>query len=182
MKRLILLSAVFLACLPSARAQLGIYAGYSAAKLDVASSDWHYGPTFGAYYDTHRFPLVNFGLDARASFINLGASTNSSSTSIDSTKINSFLIGPRAVLHLPVLPIRPYAEGLAGFAKLNYDSTDLSANSNDLAYGFSLGVDLTIFSHLDWRIIDYNYTRLQDTDTTTQTTLTTGLVLRIPFS
>lgn len=87
-----------------------------------------------------------------------------------------------AVLHLPVVPLRPYAEGLAGVAKLNYSQSDLTDNSTDLAYGFSLGLDFTFFSHLDWRVLDFTYTRLQDTDTTNQKSLTTGLVLRIPLS
>jgi hypothetical protein len=183
MKRLLLISAVFLACLPVARAQLGIYAGYTAAKLDVANTDWHYGPTFGAYFDTHHFPVLNFGIDARASFINPGASSNSDNSSPStSTKITSGLIGPRVILHLPVIPLHPYAEALAGIAKAQYGQGDASVNSTDLAYGFALGLDLTIFSHLDWRVIDFTYTRLQDTNTTSQTTLTTGLVLRIPFS
>jgi hypothetical protein len=172
MKRLILLSAISLTCLASAHAQLGIYAGYTASKLDVANTDWTYGPTFGAYFDFSRHPLINFGLDARFSYIN----------SNNATTIKSGLIGPRAVLHLPVVPIRPYAEALAGIAKANYGQGVASVNSTDLAYGFSLGLDFTIFTHLDWRVIDYTYTRLQDTANTPQTSLTTGIVFRIPFS
>ena len=172
MKRFLLLAAVLLSSLSAAHAQLGLYAGYTASNLDAASSNWVYGPTFGAYYDRYHFPLLNFGLDARVSLID----------SSSSTKVTSGLIGPRAVLHLPVVPIRPYVEALAGVASSQYGDGVTSVNSKDLAYGFAAGVDLHILPYLDWRVLDFNYTRLQDTDTSTQKSLTTGIVLRIPLS
>jgi hypothetical protein len=172
MKRLLLLSALFLSSLSIAHAQFGLYAGYTASKLDVAHTDWVYGPTFGAYYDRYHFPVLNFGLDARVSLID----------SSRSTQVTSGLIGPRAVLHLPAVPIRPYAEGLVGVAQAQYGQGIASVNSTDIAYGFAAGVDLHILPCLDWRVLDYTYTRLEDTDTSSQKSITTGLVLRIPLS
>jgi len=171
MKRLLLVCTLLLSPL-AAHAQLGLYAGYTASKLNVANTDWVYGPTFGAYYDSHHFPVINFGLDARVSLID----------SSNSTKVTSGLIGPRAVLHLPAIPIRPYAEVLGGVAQSQYGQGVAYINSKDFAYGFAAGVDLHILPYLDWRVLDYTYTRLQDTESTGQKSLTTGLVLRIPLS
>ena len=173
MKRLILFAALAVSSL-AAHAQIGVYAGYTGSRLDVPNTDWVFGPTFGAYYNFTHLPVLNFGADARVSFI----------TSSSTTKVTSGLIGPRVVVHVPAIPIRPYAEVLGGIAQSQYGEGDAYTNNKDFSYAFAGGVDIQIIPHLDWRIVDYTYTRIfnLDSGSTGEKSLTTGLVFRIPLS
>jgi hypothetical protein len=169
MNRLRLLMAAVVLLVPGAiRAQVGVYAAFSATKLNVANTDWIYGPTFGAYYTTVHLPVLNFGVDARGSV--LGGS--------GVTQVKSGLIGPRVVAHLPIVPLRPYVEGLVGAGQVQFAGT----NSTHLEYGLAGGVDLTFFPRLDWRVVDYQYGSFSGLNGgTSQKTISTGLVFRIPF-
>lgn len=154
-----------------AHAQLGVYAGFSTAKLDAPNTNRTNGGTFGAFYDSHHFPLVNFGGDLRA------VVTKSDAV----TQVTSGAVGPRAVFHLPVIPIHPYVEGLVGAAHVRTGQGSVQYDGTNLAAGAAVGADLTLLPFISWRVIDYNYTRLVGPGNS-QSTLTTGLVLRIPFS
>lgn len=164
-------AAFVIASAGSAHAQLGVYAGFSTSKLDVVNTNRTNGGTFGVLYDSHHFPLVNFGLDLRAVVAN----------SDDVTKVTSGMIGPRAVFHLPLIPLHPYVEGLVGGAHVQTGQGVARYDSTNISGGVAAGADLTVLPYISWRVIDYNYNRLPGPHAG-QTTLTTGLVIRIPFS
>lgn len=163
--------AILAAASGVSHAQLGFYAGFSSAKLDVANTNRTNGGTFGAYFDSHHFPLINFGLDLRAVVAN----------SDDTTQVTSGMAGPRAVFHLPLVPLHPYVEGLVGGAHVQTGQGIARYDGTNVAAGAAAGVDFTILPYVDWRVIDYNYTRLPGPETN-QNTITTGIVIRIPFS
>ncbi len=122
MKRfqIVLCISLFLLFLPAAKGQVGVYASFSASNLSSPNAPWIYGPTFGAYYDGVHLPVVNFGADLRASILGSGGN-----------KIDSGLIGARAVIHAPLLPIKPYGELLIGAAHVQanqgFAATDKTA-------------------------------------------------------
>lgn len=164
------LAALILTAVP-AHAQLGVYAGFSTSKLDLANTNRTNGGTFGLFYDSHHFPLLNFGLDLRAIVAH----------SDEMTKVTSGLGGPRVVVHLPLIPLKAYAEGLVGAAHVQSGQGVAQYDGTALAAGAAVGADLTILPYISWRVIDYNYNRLTG-PASNQSTLTTGLVIRIPFS
>ncbi len=155
----------------SAFAQLGVYAGLTTSKTTVPNTSRFYGGTFGAYFDASHHHLVNFGIDVRG--------TDLPSDNI--TKVKSIAAGPRVVFHVPVVPLRPYAEGLIGEAHVQTGQGVAYTDKNGLDAGFALGADLHIFPYVDWRLLDYSYSRLNAAHAY-QNSITTGLVVRIPFS
>ena len=171
MKRigLVLVACCFFA-LPAARAQVGAYAEFTASQLSAESSSWHYGSTFGAYYTAWHFPVLNFGIDARGSILGTGGSS-------DPRKVYSGLAGPRVILHLPILPLKPYAEGLVGVGHI--DEGFGNTSSTAFADGLAAGADLTFFPRLDWRVVEYSYIRLPGG--INENAFSTGLVFRIPI-
>ena len=171
MKHLFCLVPLAFAATLSGHAQIGVYAGFTTSTLDLAHTPRFNGGTFGAYYDNHHFPLVNLGLDLRAAVL----------PSDPTTSVTSGLAGPRVALHVPLIPLRPYAEGLVGAAHVTSGQGVARYDGTGLATGFAAGADLHILPYIDWRVLDYSYTRLIG-PSAYQTNLTTGLVLRIPFS
>jgi hypothetical protein len=152
---------------PSAKAQLGLYGGFSAGNTNIPNSKWIYGTTFGAYYNAYHVPLVNLGLDTRISIL-------------DGSNTVNGLIGPRVELHIPI--IKPYLEGLVGGSNISGGRGITTFSQTSLSYGFAAGADVTIFPRLDWRVVDYNYIRTPDVGNgINQDVLTTGLVLRLPI-
>jgi hypothetical protein len=171
MKRLASLFAFLFFATTVSLAQLGIYAGFTDAKLDTANTSRFNGGTFGAFYDGSHFPLLNLGIDLR------GAVLPSNSV----TKVNSITAGPRLVLHLPHVPLRPYGELLLGEAHIQTGQGVAATDASGLDATAAAGIDLRILPHLDWRVLDYSFSRLNAAHTY-QNSFTTGLVFRIPFS
>ena len=172
MKRIGLHSLIWLLFLiPSARGQVGLYAGFSATSTNEGNEPWFYGTTFGGYYTGWKLPLINLGLDARASLLH-------GSGSVSPQKFVNGLVGPRAQIHLPLVPLKPYLSGLAGGTHTELGQGSARTNKTSFSYGFAAGADLTIFPLLDWRIAEYSFTRSDPG--VDQKTLTTGLVLRLP--
>ncbi|WP_035347354.1 hypothetical protein [Edaphobacter aggregans] len=149
-----------------ARAQIAIYAGYSGANVSGASSDWAYGPLFGIYKQTG-YPLhtVNIGGDLRGSFITR-----------NDFHYYTGAAGPRLAFKVPVLPLRPYIEGLIGVA--SYNSGSGGDTTTHFNYQVAGGLDLTIFPKVDWRIVDFDYSAVSGQNVNAKI-LTTGLVLRL---
>lgn len=163
---------IFLSLASSAAfAQLGLYGGFTTSTFDTANTPRMYGGTFGAYFDASHHPLLNFGLDVRGNVLSNGSNPS----------MHSITAGPRVVVHIPAIPLRPYAEGLIGGAHVELGQGVAYTNASGLDAGFALGADLTILPHVDWRILDYSYSRI-DAAHTYQTNFTTGLVVRIPFT
>jgi hypothetical protein len=148
-------------------AQLGVYAGFTTSTLTTVNTPRMNGGTFGAYFDGSHHPLLNFGVDLRG--VVLPSNTSPSVTSITA--------GPRVILHLPVIPIHPYGEVLIGGAHVR-DGQGVAYTDTS---GFASSADLHILPYIDWRILDYSYTRLNSAHAS-QNSFTTGLVVRIPFS
>ncbi len=175
MKRIWILSASYLFLfLPSAYGQLGLYAGFSAANTNVANEPWLYGATFGAYYNVVKLPVIHLGIDGQAVLLNGSGSSSQQ-------KITNGLAGPRVELHLPLIPLKPYAAGHLGGSNIQVGQGIARTEKAVFSYGFAAGADLTIFPRLDWRIAEYSYTRSKVLGTVNQSTLTTGLVLRLPI-
>jgi hypothetical protein len=98
--------------------------------------------------------------------------------------------GPRLALHPHVVPIKPYAEVLAGFGHVRVGN----ANTERFEYQVVGGIDLKIVSRLDWRVFDFAYTGYPGLSVGYQRyygytpeytsfspkMLSTGLVLRLP--
>ena len=149
-----------------------MYAGFSASKLNAANTNWFYGPTLGIYDDLLHLPLVNFGVDARGMILGSGGSI----------QVSSGLAGPRAVAHLPIVPLHPYVEGLAGAGHVQLGQGVSQTSGTYFAYSVVGGLDLNFFPRLDWRIAEFSYSGFPNLlGGTNQKSLTTGLVFRLPI-
>lgn len=154
----------------AASAQLAPYAEFGAAKLNVPSTDWIYGPTVGAYYDHGHLIFLNSGIDVRGQF--LGGS--------GSTQMQSGLVGPRLAITPHVLPIMPYVEGLIGVAHAVYTQqlplyaqplpcpsnvfscgsptpTQATVDETRMQYDVIGGIDFTVLPRIDWRMVEFGY-------------------------
>lgn len=159
-------------CALSARAQVGVYATFSAGKYDLPNTGWIYGPTLGVYDDAFHLPLISLGFDARASILGSGGAT----------QLTSGMVGPRISAHLPLIPIKPYVEGLVGAGHVVAGQGTAHTDDLFLQTGLTAGADLTIFPRLDWRVAEYSYSRFPGLDNgANQKSLSTGFVLRLPI-
>jgi len=161
----LLLAAIFsLILVTPASAQIGVYAGFSGAFLNSNSggSTTLYGPLVGIYDQGGRF--IALGGDIRGSFL-----------SHDGVQFYTGAAGPRIAINPYALPLKPYGEALFGVASFNNGngSSDTYAH-----YQLIAGIDTTILPHLDWRIVEFDYTALFNNPINSKT-LTTGLVLRL---
>lgn len=148
-----------------ARAQLAFYAGFSGGPVGGTGVSAAYGPVVGAYIQSGRFIGVSFGGDARGTFL-----------SHEGFRYDTGAAGPRLSFKTPILPLRPYIEGLVGAASFNNGSgTSSMTKFNYQAIG---GLDSTILPHLDWRVIEFAYSGVSGSSVDAKI-FTTGLVLRL---
>jgi hypothetical protein len=127
------------------QAKLGVYGAVGAEKSGISGQGWTNTETVGAYYGTSDVGPVAVAIDGRGVF---------------SSDEKSYLFGPRVAVHLPLFPVKPYAEVLGGmtFYKVpSAASSNGTKNASDFTYRFVGGLDSTIFYHLDWRVIEYAY-------------------------
>lgn len=147
------------------RAQIAVYAGYSGASINGGGTDWAYGPLFGAYKQTgYAANTVSIGGDLRASFL-----------SRNNFHYYTGAAGPRISFKAPILPFRPYVEGLVGVGNVQTDGRN---SNNHFNYQVLGGLDMTVFPRLDWRVVEFDYSAVSGQSVNAKT-LTTGLVLRI---
>lgn len=158
------------ASLPMAlRAQTGVYAEFSASKVNAPNNDWIYGPTFGAYFDRFHIPFFTAGLDLRGSVLGPGGST----------QLYSGLLGPHVAFRPRVIPIQPYVEGLVGVGHIDFGSGN--GSDTKFEYQFLGGVDLTVLPRIDWRVAEFSYGALSAFGSSFHPkTISTGIVLRLP--
>ena len=157
-------------------AQTGVYAEFTAGKVSTANTPWMFGPTVGLYHD-NGFGPVALGLDVRGSFLRRG-DTDGADTH---QSLNTLEGGVRFAITPHVLPIKPYAEALAGYGGLTTGLDAARTSSSHLTYQFLGGVDFTFFPRLDWRVVEFSYGRLTGLgDSYAPKTLSTGIVLRLP--
>ncbi len=151
----------------AAHAQIGVYANFSAAKLNLGNTDWVYGPGFGGYIDHGHLIFLSTGIDARGVILGSG----------QSTQFDAGYIGPRVAFRPHVLPIKPYVEALAGVGRLSSGATD----TTKFSYQFVGGVDYTLIPRIDWRVAEFSYGGLSIFDTSLHPkTISTGIVIRLP--
>lgn len=145
--------------------QIGVYAGFSGASVSGAGTDTAYGPLVGIYKQTsYAMNLISIGGDLRASFLNR-----------DGFHYYTGAAGPRIAFKAPVLPFRPYVEGLVGVGNVQLSSGNSSTHFN---YQVAGGLDATILPRLDWRVVEFDYSAVTSQSVNTKI-FTTGLVLRI---
>lgn len=153
----------------SARAQTGVYAAFSAADPNLPNTNWIYGGNVGIYLDTHSVPFLEWGGDLRGSFMKHG-----------DAQLNSGLIGPRFVLHPPVLPIKPYAEVLGGIGHISAGQGAARTSETNFEYRVLAGADVTIFPRIDWRLFEYGYGGFSGLTNVHPQTVSMGFVVRLP--
>lgn len=159
------LFAAFLATPSAVHAQIAAYAGFSGAPVSGASSDWAPGALVGIYKQSgHGLGTINIGGDLRASFL-----------ARDNFHYYTGAIGPRLAVKAPILPLRPYVEGLVGIGNVQNSNAGSHTNFNYQLVG---GLDTTILPRVDWRVIEFDYSAIP-TQSVNAKILTTGLVLRI---
>lgn len=171
MKLLSPLAMMLFAVPIGAHAQLGVYGAFSTATLSRLTDTRINGGLVGLQYDGSHHPLVNFGIDLRGSFL-MGD---------NETRTTTVVGGPRLVLHLPVVPLHPYGEALVGGGSVRFGQGSATTNTGSLAGGVAAGADLHLLPFIDWRVIDFSYSRLVQAHTG-QKSFSTGIVIRIPFS
>jgi hypothetical protein len=145
----------------TAEAQTAIYAGFSGASITSGPESSNYGALVGLYAQSGRYAY--FGGDFRGSIL-----------SHNGFDFYSGAVGPRLAFKPPVLPLRPYIEGLVGVA--NYNSGRNTSSGTHLNYHVVAGLDWTLLPHIDWRVIDYDYSGT--TGPVSANILSTGLVVR----
>jgi hypothetical protein len=166
----------------AAKAQLAVYGDASVLHLSQpatsttpSDSAWFGGPGVGIYDDfAHLGPLAA-GLDLRGNYLFASGQ-----------KYRDVLLGVRASVHPPFLPLRPYVQGSIGVGGSKPDSNDSLAThfNNKFEYQVAGGLDLGIFPHLDYRVAEVAYSRVStasSAQTSTQSnlvTVSTGIVLR----
>jgi hypothetical protein len=155
--------AVSLSMFGAAHAQIAAYAAFTGAHYDTPDK-FYGGGTFGIYDDFYKFGPLHLGADVRGT--KLSGSDHNSSTSV--------LAGFRAAVKPPVLPIKPYAEILAGVA-----STDIGTvgGSKHLSAEANGGIDFTFLPHLDWRAVEIGG-QIGGDKANSNLHVSTGLVLR----
>lgn len=158
--RAIALALLVLLFTLTAKAQIGVYAGFSGAHFNSTTV---LGPLVGVY--AQRGALLMLGGDVRGSFLNRNGQ-----------QFNTGAIGPRLALHPVGLPIKPYVEALIGIASTN---TGSSSSTTHLNYQILGGIDATLLPHLDWRVIEFDYSALTGRSLNANI-LTTGIVFRLP--
>ena len=162
----VLLALLFTAQTRPASAQLAVYAGFSGARTNGGSTEWVYGPLVGLYKQSgHLASTINIGGDLRGSFIGRNG-----------FHYYTGAVGPRIAFKAPIIPLRPYVEGLVGVASYNAGSGTNSTTHFD--YQAIGGLDLTFFPHVDWRVIDFAYSAVSGQSVNAKI-LSTGLVIRI---
>lgn len=144
-------------------AQTAVYGGFSGASLSGTGTPGSgYGGTVGLYAQSGH--ILSFGGDFRGTFLHRSG-----------FDYDTGALGPRFMFKPPVLPFRPYVEGLVGIA--SYNAGAGTASNMHLNYQAVAGLDATLLPHLDWRVLEYAYSGASGG--VKANIFTTGLVLRL---
>ena len=160
----------------AAMAQTAVYGEFTGAAVSAAHTANLYGPTVGLYHD-RGLGLIALGFDVRGSFLRAGNVSAAGSNEV----LDSLQLGVRGAVTPHVLPIKPFAEALVGYAKYSAGQGVARQSGSHADYQILGGVDFTFFPRLDWRVVEFGYQRLSGLgDTDSPKTLSTGLVFRLP--
>jgi len=202
-------SAVATLATPAARAQAAVYGTFTVNQLSgiknspaipactpaplttcptYNDSVNPLGGTFGGYYDFFNLGPVKLGVDARGTLTTTkrGAQTLSNATG---ARLYSGLGGVRAVFHTRFVPIRPYIQGSAGFARTDYGVSNTSAGKINLTNNFQYmgyaGVDITLLPVMDFRLVEFGYGGINPFGNASHNypvkTVSSGIVFHLPF-
>jgi hypothetical protein len=166
------LPLAFLALATRSQAQVGIYGTLSASHVDNPSTPqsisfggtntdyWTTGGGVGIYYDAYHLGPLSLGLDLRAS---------------RAKQVKTGLGGVRVAIHPPILPLKPYVEGLVG----GTNSTNIyNADNTNFVYQIVGGLDYTLVPHIDFRAIEIGYGKISTGITTASTPRSTLLTVQ----
>lgn len=169
-----------LGCAVAARAQAGVYIGYTATRLSgitcfetapvtCSSSNGVVNPAgiqAGAYYDFKTVGPMRLGLDLRAGDLHSNKSATSAAGGNNATGFTDALLGVRGSFHTRYSWLSPYVQVSAGYARSNAtlpfgastvtSSGSYSARTEDnfLMYEGFAGVDIHVFPVVDLRPIE----------------------------
>ncbi|MES2391253.1 MAG: hypothetical protein V4555_06420 [Acidobacteriota bacterium] len=178
----------------TAHAQLGVYVGYSATHFSgiqclapgtqlcssQSSTDTSKtasvnpsGVMLGAYYDLKTYGPVRLGVDARYMHDRSNKSASDIGGGLDATGANTFLVGARGSIHVPLVWLKPYAEAAFGITSSDVTEPFCSTTANPACapgipnpansprkfdnffrYEGFLGADLKLAPMLDLRLIE----------------------------
>lgn len=151
--------------------QMSVYVNFSATRLTDTSSATHtlYGPTAGLTYTVGAVPkIVSLGVDLRGGYAT-GTGTNGGS-------FTNLLFGPKVATH--VKRVKPYGEFLIGFARYNDGLNTPTSKTTDSQIMLNAGVDFAVAKHLDWRVVEYSWSKyLALNGEINPTAYSTGVVL-----
>ena len=203
LRKALLLLAVATFVTATAHAQLGVYGTFTANRLsNLKSSPLATNPgainndvsplggTAGVYYDFLKLGhVVKLGADLRGTITTTkrGAYTNANG---GGARINSGLIGVRAVFNAPVLHhlLRPYLQGSVGIGSTNYGllygNNGVALHSNFEYMGFA-GVDIPLLPYMDFRIVELGVGGLNPFGNNSHNyplqSVSSGVVFHLPF-
>ena len=168
-----------LGCAVAARAQAGVYLGYTATRLSgikcfaiapVTCSSVNgvvnpAGIQAGAYYDFKTVGPARLGVDVRGGVFNSNKSATASAGSINSTGYDNLLVGLKGSFHTRYSWLVPYAQVSAGYARSNATepfTLGLSATATPtprvedsfIEYVGIVGLAVHVFSFVDLRPIE----------------------------
>lgn len=164
-----------------AQAQLAVY-----GKVDYthfgdskeSGSNGYYGGTAGIYDDFLHLGPVRAGLDLRGGLARGG-----------NLDYRNALVGVRVAVKAPILPLKPYAQASLGVGETKYTGAAAvgitSQYSGKLIWQAYGGLDMNIFPHIDFRVIEVGFgkqstaTGFNYTAGPTIVTVGTGLVFRL---
>lgn len=173
MKRMLGVFALLIFAASCAQAQTGLYGSVSGSNYDVGNVGWQYGSTFGIYYDHWGGPFVRAGLDVRAVLLGSG-----------NKKMDSVLMGPRLQFHIhpSIVPLMPYVEALGGGTRVTLGQGSAFIDQTGPEFQLVGGLEMILLPRLDWRVAEYSWGSVLNVGRTMQpSTLSTGLVLRLPW-
>lgn len=170
MRRVLEIAVLLAVSCGVARAQVGLYAAYGASDFRQPTVNWRYGPMAGLYWNALGVPFIKAGVDLRGSWIGSGSAQD-----------DSYLLGPRVQLHPHIVPLMPYAEALGGVSRVVIGQGTARTAGTKFSYALVGGLDATIFPHLDWRVVDYSWERVDGLGIRfNPEQISTGLVVRLP--
>ena len=152
----------FLTATLHAQARFAIYGTAGTERSGLPDTTWKLGGTFGFYLGLYHVGLLDVSVDARGDL---------------SSNINSGFVGPRLAIKVPFVPINPYGEFLFGISTYPRTSAGISPAS-EFADRYVVGLDTTIFPHIDWRVVDFSYGINNSANGDHAKSLTSGFVIR----
>jgi hypothetical protein len=169
-----------LGCAAAARAQAGVYVGYTATRLSgitcfevspvtCSASNGVVNPSgiqAGAYYDFKTFGPVRLGLDLRGGDFHSNKSATSAAGGKNATGLDDVLLGVKGSFHTHYSWLSPYVQVSAGYARSNAtlpfgtsrlasgSSTPPRSEDNFLMYEGFAGIDVHVFPVVDLRPVE----------------------------